>query len=295
MAGAQRPGMRTLIAATLLSSLVACGSSPASGEFPEEDLPESADGKADGTGLWTYYRIVPSNSGLAVARVNLTKTRCGDGRKRLTCPLADIKLIDDAIATPEENEVLGFDATNVLYHGRLEAAPGGKTRLVADARFKPMGYAEPEGVFVHAFRADVTCLELDGCAPYTERKLNSSRQAQREAYVFNDDSFEPAYQAVAQGRLDSNKGLYMVGSLDGDGIRHLSQVWTEIQPRTFEGCGMGCDGQTCIDADAGEVTICDEAVPTCMSAFGECRRDQDGVCGWQTNDDTESCEGAGGL
>jgi hypothetical protein len=289
-------GMRIVLTVTLLSSLLgACSSAPASGEFPDEDLPDSPDGKSDGGGLFTYYRtVLMAGGGYGVARVNQAETLCPDGMSRAVCAIdgVDFSLATDLgpaeLAQVKDEWIEG----TLLFHGHLSAENG--PHLLADEVYRSLGYADPAGVFVHMY-LNPDCAGGPDCAPYVERKLNSARQAERDDFELAEDSFMPAYAGVASTLLRSHAGALVAGSLvllDGKEVRTVTVAYQRVVAREQDGCVIACDGSVCAPSEA-EPT-CEDETFTCATRFGTCTPSENG-CAWQSNDQTQACEASGGL
>src|SRR5262245_17101059 len=110
--------MRTSVVLGLGLSLFACTGSSVDDELAGEDA--DGEGKADASGLYTYYQLASDSYGGVVAdRVNRSGTRCSDGKEQAQCPAIDIDWSAAGLG-PTEVETVTSALGRVIVRGSFE-------------------------------------------------------------------------------------------------------------------------------------------------------------------------------
>lgn len=280
----------------LVVGTAGCAGEGAGGEFPE-DTDEVTDGKADRTGLYSFYEGVPDNGrGARVRLVNRKTTRCGDGKSATDCPVA--RLVIDALDLDgaTRHGLQGqFWQGHAVVRGKLVTLTTGEVVLVASEGWQdvlPDAWQNNRLDDISTVPGTWVLLDDDASTGgVRERKLNSSRTADRDGWLPAATSGlddRAVALAVAAGHRDS--ALMVVGDLDGQ-ARVAGRAYLKVERRAFDGCEIFCD-VACADATAAIDCFVSPPVAEaeCFADHGVCRRGDDGGCRMQRSEAVDICE-----
>ena len=211
-----------------------------------EDNDSNADGKADGSGTYTYFAIdrdqrrcvSPLCGGYFVARVNHTTTRCANGQYAERCYVAELDLKATGLeGLPDERP------GQVLIRGSVVAKKftsfGNLGRFVASEVWHAgAGAGSPDGVFAKVEQTGIRCFAAP-CADKVERKLNSSLYANIADLDFDasgatEDELAPAFAALTGDDLIvAGYRYYVHGAAGYAKARTVNQFYTSVRPNTI--------------------------------------------------------------
>ena len=185
----------SLFAVAVSLSVSACAADESTtddlaGTTAQDGAFDGDDGKADVTGVYTYFTVTPDMrkcaapmcGGYFVSRVNLGTTKCNDGVYRSACYVATLDLSSLGLGDTELGKVSDAAAlgdTTLLLKGTI------KTTTIVGHQVGAFRASEawlagttstPDGVFVKVHDNGVRCFAAP-CSNLEEDKLNSSRSA----------------------------------------------------------------------------------------------------------------------
>ncbi|HTJ44498.1 MAG TPA: DUF6748 domain-containing protein [Kofleriaceae bacterium] len=207
------------------------------------------DGKADLSGVYTYYAVqpdlrkcaAPMCGGHFVSRVNLGTTKCNDGVYRASCYVADVDLSGLGLSESDLGKVTEMEGTfnqRLLLKGTIHSKWYGSVKVgVFKATEAWLGGTDstPDGVFVKIHDNGVRCIAAP-CATTTEKKLNSSRTA-------NIAGVDYSYSGASEREIESLGDLMFTDGVIIAGDRYTvnengrtakgrtaTQYWTRVVP-----------------------------------------------------------------
>jgi hypothetical protein len=291
--------------AVSLSACAADESTPddLAGTTAQDGAFDGDDGKADVTGVYTYFAIqpdlrkcaAPMCGGYFVHRVNLGTTRCDDGVDRSACYVASLELsaldLDDS-ALGKVTDAAGRADSSVLLKGTIKTTTIAGHQVGAFRASEAwLGGAgvEPDGVFVKVHDNGVRCFAAP-CANLEEDKLDSSRTAQiadvdylvgltdRQLETIQDQYTTDGVIIAGDRYTVRDNGRTAKG-------RTATQYWTKVLGRCYVG---GCSDELCTD-HAGAVSSCIWKPEFACFAQASCARQSGGACGWTDTPELDAC------
>lgn len=284
--------------------LAACTDGAIEDEFATEESVQGDDGKADGTGTYTYYSVKPDLrrcaspmcGGYWVARANRSDTRCNDGVYRESCYVAEIRwstlgvnqeTIDKINGTIHEGSVLmrGTVATKTFAAGKF-------------GEFKPteawlgQGPNAPSGPLAIVEETGVRCITTP-CNSFREKKLNSSAEAMLAELGWDhadvsDEMIGTAITELFVRDVIIAGDRYTVRGPGGTAkARTVTQYFTRA--RDHKACYVGgCSGQLCSD-QPGAISTCEYRPEYACYQTAVCEEQVEGNCGWTETAELDAC------
>jgi len=211
----------------LASSFVtACTSGPTY-EFAGESSADGDGGKADGSGLFTFFNVRADTRkcfvgdgecgvGFFAARANRSTTQCGRGTAKAECKVTEIDWTGTAMpASVAQGYEDGLHAgTPLLLRGDVvPAADDSHLTLAVTEIWVGSTTDAVDGVFAQVKDNGVRCFRAP-CPNLTENKLNSTLSANLTGLEFDEALANGADQAavdLAHEQLYTEDGLVVVG------------------------------------------------------------------------------------
>ena len=296
--------MTRLLAATFLASLtLGCDTAPED-EFAGLESADVDDGKADGSGTYTYYTVAPDLrrcaspfcGGYWVSRVNSSSTRCHDGTYAASCYVAVADWARLGLDEAARERVVG----SIYGNGLLVRATIGSKTLPA-GRFGEVRPTEawlaqgpnpPSGPFAKISETGVRCITTP-CNSFRERKLNGSATASLAELGWDDadvsdEQIGRAIQELFVHDLIIAGDRYTVRGPGGSAkARTVSQYYTRA--RNQRTCYVGgCSGQVCSDRP-DVITTCEWRPEYACYADAVCEEQVEGECGWTETAELAAC------
>jgi hypothetical protein len=295
----------------VLFSLGACASSDELAG--EADVDDGGDGKADTpNGASTYYAIEQDDERgvFKLRRLNASQTRCHDGTRKAVCETPELdwsrsNLGRQAQVELEDADILTEDdAIYAIVRGRFAATGTGadpeRGRFIVTEAWVAEGDGVADGVFAKVFDNGSQCF-VGPCAHFTERALNSSREATISAIDFERGDFLDDDVARFIGDTSQPGGLIIAGdrytySLQGRSGRGrtATNVYRNLANRFAGSSGLcyrgGCSGQLCTDRP-NAISTCEFRPEYACYAAATCERQADGECGWTQTTELQACLG----
>ena len=242
----------------------------------------------------------PLCGGVYAKRTNYAKVRC-EGAWRTECYLADLDF--SAANVPPGYDLLSVrqavEEGHVLLRGKIVKATQGPATglnvLLVSEVWISGTQATPDGVFVSITPTGIRCIAAP-CPNFHERRVNSTRSA-----TISDIDFQPSgaseEQIGAAIGAAFTTGLIVVGDrytvyANGNSAkgRTATQFFTQLVPPCVV---TGCSNQVC--ADEHVMTTCEYREEYACFAEAECKRQEDGQCGFTQTPDLEACLAAFGA
>jgi len=253
----------------------------------------------------TYYRIRPDLrrcvsplcGGYFVKSVNMSSTRCADGRFRPECYVAEID--GNAQAESDGAQVVRGEIVARRYErfGNLGA-------LRLSESWKALGANQPAGTFYLVRDRGVRCIAFP-CPTHHEAKLNSSFSrniagVNLEAAGLGDNA------SVVNAAMTGPEGVIVAGQdspVKGPGGRSFELKATQVYVRTKLDSGSttpdrssmkpciktGCSSQIC--ADHNVISTCEFRPEYACYQKATCARQADGNCGFTKTPELTECLG----
>jgi hypothetical protein len=298
------------IRAALLAAAVAALTLPGGVSFRlavNSAAPESFSGSLDPQeDTWTFYSVrrdlrrcvSPLCGGYFARRVNLSSTRCANGRYMRECYVAEI----DWNGQPED------DSDDILVRGAIIAKRFGRFGNLGELRvsgsWKSIGANQPVGTFYLVRDRGVRCI-THPCPTHLEVKLNSSFSrniagVNLEAARLEEDG----YATIVGVAMASPDGVVVTGRdvvVTGPGGRSFELRATQVYVRNRPdgspikpGTGSmkpcirtGCSSQVC--SDHAVVTTCEFRPEYACYQKATCERQADGNCGFTKTAELAEC------
>ncbi|MEZ4399422.1 MAG: DUF6748 domain-containing protein [Kofleriaceae bacterium] len=288
---------RLLLTVCAVLGLTACAEPMVVDEFAAEETADG-DGKADGTGTYTYYQVTadmnrcawPRCGGFWVARANRSTTRCFDGTYAERCYVAEMRWSNLGLTEATVDEINGTIHRDgqVLMRGTL----GGKTYegdLGRLGEFKPTeawigrGPHAPTGPLAIVEEIGVRCITTP-CDTFREKKLNSSATAAiaelgwDAAEVADEDISRAITELFVRDLIVAGDRYTVRGATSSGKARTVTQFYTRARDRRACYVG-GCAGQLCSDRE-GTVSTCEYRPEYACYQSAVCEEQPEGECGW---------------
>ncbi|MBK9072752.1 MAG: hypothetical protein IPL79_17385 [Myxococcales bacterium] len=244
--------------------------------------------------------VSPLCGGVFAKRTNYAKVRC-DGAWRKECYLADLDF--SAASVPPGYDLLSVrqavENGNVLLRGTIvkatEGAAAGLNVLLVSEVWLSATQAAGEGVFVSITPSGIYCISAP-CPNFHERRVNSTLSATIADIDFAPSGATDEQIGAAIGEAFTT-GLIVVGyryTVYANGAsakgRTATQFFTQLEPPCMV---TGCSNQVC--ADEQVMTTCEYLEEYACYAEAECKRQEDGQCGFTQTPDLEACLAAFGA
>lgn len=261
-------------------------------------LPEPVDANS------TFYSLrrdrrrcaSPMCGGYFLKRVNLSSTRCADGRVKSECYVAAINW----------NGQLENDSDDLLVRGTIVAKHyarfGNLGELSVTESWKAVGANQPVGTFYRVRDRGVRCI-THPCPTHSEAKLNSSG-SRNIAGVNLEGAALGENVSVVNMAITGPDGVIVSGEdvrVTGPGGRSFELKATQVYVRNKLESGAnnagsgslkpcfktGCSNQVCSDHTV--VTTCEFRPEYECYQKAECKRQQDGNCGFTKTRELTEC------
>ena len=251
----------------------------------------------------TFYSVRPDLrrcasplcGGYFVKRVNMSSTRCADGRFRAECYVAEI----------DGNSQAESDGAQ-LVRGEIVARRyerfGNLGALVLSEAWKSLGANQPAGTFYLVRDRGVRCIAFP-CPTHHEAKLNSSFS--RNIAGINLEAAGLGENAsVVNAAMTGPEGVIVAGQdspVKGPGGRSFELKATQVYVRNKSDSGLGrpntgsmkpciktgCSSQIC--ADHNVVSTCEFRPEYACYQKATCERQTDGNCGFTKTPELTEC------
>ncbi len=241
--------------------------------------------------------VSPMCGGYFVKRVNLSSTRCGDGRWKSECYVAEINWSGQS-----EN-----DSDQMLVRGNIVAKRyerfGNLGELRASESWKAVGNIQPVGTFYRVRDRGVRCI-THPCPTHSEAKLNSSLSRNIAGVNFQGAGLDESATSAVNMAITGPGGVIVAGHdvrVTGPGGRSFELRATQVYVRTkldntsttpdrgsLKSCfKTGCSSQVC--ADHNVMTTCEFRPEYECYQKAECKRQSDGNCGFTKTRELTEC------
>lgn len=239
----------------------------------------------------------PLCGGIFVKRANYAKVRCATAWKK-ECYVADIDF--SGATVPQGYDLLSVrqavEEGHVLLRGHIAQAPegtyaAGLNVLYATEVWLSATANQPEGIYVGISPSGIVCITTP-CPSLAEQRINSTVNSTIAAIDFTESG---ATEAQTSQALDAafTDGLIIVGSRyqvyeNGSTSRGrtATQFFTQLEVPCFT---TGCSGQLCADTDI--VTTCQYDESYACYETAECKRQENGMCGFTPTPELAACLG----
>jgi hypothetical protein len=241
--------------------------------------------------------VSPLCGGYFVKRVNLSSTRCADGRFMRECYVAEINWNGQ----PES------DSDDMLVRGSIVARRyerfGKLGELRVSESWKTIGNNQPAGTFYLVRDRGVRCI-THPCATHSEARLNSSVRRNIAGVNLEGVGLAESSAAVVNAAMTGPDGLIVSGHdvvVTGPGGRSFELRATQVYVRTkldsvstrpdrgsMKPCfKTGCSSQVC--SDHTMVTTCEFRPEYACYQKAVCERQTDGNCGFTKTRELTEC------
>jgi hypothetical protein len=241
--------------------------------------------------------VSPLCGGYFVRRVNLSSSRCVDGRLKRECYVAEI----DWNGQPEN------DGGEMLVRGALVAKRFGRFGNLGELRvsesWKSIGSNQPVGTFYLARDRGVRCITFP-CPTHYEAKLNSSFSrniagVNLDGAALGENDAPVVYAAMTgpDGVIVTGRDVVVTGPGGKSFELRATQVYVRSKPdrgSTKPGTGSmkpcirtGCSSQVCSDQTV--ITTCEFRPEYACYQKAACERQADGNCGFTKTAELTEC------
>jgi hypothetical protein len=294
-----------LVGAAFVALTLSSGASP-----HETDIATSAEAETSDSALpesivatSTFYSVrsdlrrcaSPLCGGYFVKRVNMSTTRCADGRFRAECYVAEI----DGNAQAESD---GAQLVRGEIVARRYDRFGNLGALRLSESWKSLGANQPAGTFYLVRDRGVRCIAFP-CPTHHEAKLNSSF-SRNIAGVNLEAAGLGEKASVVNAAMTGPEGVIVAGQdspVKGPGGKSFELKATQVYVRnkTESGSGRpdtgsmkpciktGCSSQIC--ADHNVVSTCEFRPEYACYQKATCARQSDGNCGFTKTPELTEC------
>jgi hypothetical protein len=272
----------------------------------KEDAPESFSETLDPNDAnSTFYSVrrdmrrcvSPLCGGYFARRVNLSSTRCADGRLKRECYVAEI----------DWNGQTANDSNDMLVRGNIVAKRFGRFGNLGELRvsesWSAVGANSPVETFYRVRDRGVRCITFP-CPTHSEAKLNSSFSRNIAGVNLEGARLEENNTAVVCAAMTGPDGVIVTGRdvvVTGPGGRSFELRATQVYVRskanaqpTNPGTGSmkpcfktGCSRQVCSDEEV--VTTCEFRPEYACYQKAVCERQADGNCGFTKTRELTEC------
>lgn len=237
----------------------------------------------------------PQCGGVWAKRANYRKLRC-DGAWRKECYVADIDV--SAAGVPAGFDLVALrasiDAGHVLARGLIAKAPpdspsAGLNVLYATEVWVSGTDTTPEGIYVAISPSGVRCIAAP-CPTFREQRVNSTVASTIAEIDFGpsgateEQAGEAIGHAFGQGLIIAGDRFRFYENGNPGRGRTATQFFTRLRAPCF---ATGCSGQVCADEDV--VTTCEYRDEYACYSAAECRRQEDGQCGFTPTPELQAC------
>jgi len=234
--------------------------------------------------------VSPLCGGYFVKRVNLSSTRCANGRFMGECYVAEI----DWNGQPES------DSADMLVRGSIVAKRFGRFGNLGELRvselWKSIGSNRPVGTFYHVRDRGVRCI-THPCPTHFEAKLNSRFSRNIAGVNFEGAGLGENNTSVVYAAMTGPDGVIASGEdvvVTGPGGRSFELRATQVYIRGKTNSGSmkpcfktGCSSQVC--SDEAVVTTCEFRPEYACYQKAACARQADGNCGFTKSAELTAC------
>lgn len=241
--------------------------------------------------------VSPLCGGYFVSRVNLSSTRCANGRFMQECYVAEI----DWSGQPEN------DSDDMLVRGTIVAKRFGRFGNLGELRvsesWKSIGANQSVGTFYHVRDRGVRCITFP-CPTHHEAKLNSSFSRNIAGVSLEGASLGENNAPVVYAAMTGPDGVIVIGRdvvVTGPGGRSFELRATQVYVRSKTNGGSmkpdtgsmkpcfktGCSSQVC--SDHAVVTTCEFRPEYACYQKAACERQADGNCGFTKTAELTEC------
>lgn len=239
----------------------------------------------------------PMCGGYFVQEVNRTSTRCPDGKLLRECYVPEIDVSRVLPADSEQSANIGGGDLVQGYLDRSRTFPGWAV-LVASEAWDAASDVPPTAWFYRVRDTGVRCARAP-CLTLSADLLNVASKTRQLAGVdFTRVRAGQSLEEIAFSQLASNAGLLAAGKIGPNDpingpILHASQFYLKLgggESTVGGACYIGgCSGQVCSDTP-DVITTCEWSTAyVCYQDLGECKRQQDGRCGWTQTPALQQC------
>ena len=290
-----------LVGAALAALTLSSGASPRVTDIATGASAETESGSTSPESIAansTFYSVRPDLrrcvsplcGGYFVKRVNMSSTRCADGRFRAECYVAELE--GNAQAESDGAQLVRGEIVARRYErfGNLGA-------LRLSQAWKALGAKQPAGTFYLVRDRGVRCIAFP-CPTHHEAKLNSSFSrniagVNLEAAGLGDNT------SVANAAMTGPAGVIVAGHdspVKGPGGRSFELKATQVYVRnksessSLKPCfKTGCSSQIC--ADHNVVSTCEFRPEYECYQKATCERQSNGNCGFTKTPELTACLG----
>ena len=232
--------------------------------------------------------VSPLCGGYFVKRVNMSSTRCADGRFRAECYVAEI----DGNAQAESD---GAQLVRGEIVARRYERFGNLGALRLSEAWKSLGTNQPAGTFYLVRDRGVRCIAFP-CPTHHEAKLNSSFSRNMAGVNLEAAGLEDN-ASVVNAAMTGPEGVIVAGHdspVKGPGGRSFELKATQVYVRNKSDSGSmkpciktGCSSQIC--ADHNVVSTCEFRPEYACYQKATCARQSDGNCGFTKTPELTEC------
>jgi hypothetical protein len=238
--------------------------------------------------------VSPLCGGYFVKRVNMSSTRCANGRFMSECYVAEI----DWNGQPQNDQMVVRGQLVARRYGTF----GNLGELRVSESWKSIGANQPVGTFYLVRDRGVRCIAFP-CPTHHEAKLNSSF-SRNIAGVNLESAGLGENASIANAAMTGRDGLIVTGRdvpVKGPGGRSFELRATQAYVRnksngsstnpdsgSMKPCiKTGCSSQVCSDHNV--ITTCEWRPEYACYQKAECKRQRDGNCGFTKTPELTEC------
>jgi len=234
--------------------------------------------------------VSPLCGGYFVKRVNMSSTRCANGRFMSECYVAGI----DWHGQPET------DITHLLVRGNIVAKRYGQFGNLGELRvsesWTTISDNQPVGTYYLVRDRGVRCITFP-CPTHHEAKLNSSFSRNIAGVNLEGAGLGENNAPIVNAAMTGPEGVIVTGTdvvVTGPGGRSFelkaTQVYVRKKPEisSLKPCiKTGCSSQVCSDHDV--ITTCEFRPEYACYQKAVCERQRDGNCGFTKTRELTAC------
>ena len=234
--------------------------------------------------------VSPLCGGYFVKRVNMSSTRCANGRFMSECYVAGI----DWHGQPET------DITHLLVRGNIVAKRYGQFGNLGELRvsesWTTISDNQPVGTYYLVRDRGVRCITFP-CPTHHEAKLNSSFSRNIAGVNLEGAGLGENNAPIVNAAMTGPEGVIVTGTdvvVTGPGGRSFelkaTQVYVRKKPEisSLKPCiKTGCSSQVCSDHDV--ITTCEFRPEYACYQKASCERQTDGNCGFTKTRELTAC------
>jgi hypothetical protein len=234
--------------------------------------------------------VSPMCGGYFVKLVNMSSTRCADGRSMSECYVAGI----DWRGRPESDSVQILVRGNIV--PRRYPRFGNLGELRVSESWTSLGNSRPVGTYYLVRDRGVRCITAP-CPTHLEAKLNSSFR--RNIAGVNLEGAALGDASAAYAAMTGPDGAIVTGNdavVTGPGGRSFELKGTQVYVRSKQGNASmkpciktGCSSQICSDENV--ISTCEWRAEYACYQTATCERQSDGNCGFTKTPELTACLG----